>query len=85
MNGQSDMEDYFDSAIHEVVEAFEEIPTTEDARTGIERRHVQAEGFPLTDHDGNVVNEERRFKEDRRNTVIDIDDISEYVQEEKIS
>ncbi|MEJ2115351.1 MAG: hypothetical protein P8X88_04735 [Gammaproteobacteria bacterium] len=38
--GQSDMEDNFDTAIHEVVEEFENIPTTEDTRVGIDRRHL---------------------------------------------
>ncbi len=79
--GQSDMEDYFDSAIHEVVEDFENIPTTEDTRTGIDRRHLEAKEFPLKDSNGNVVAEDRRTQEDRRSEDIDIDDISEYVQE----
>ncbi len=81
IEGQSEMEDYFDSAIHEVVEEFENISTTEDTRTGIDRRHVEAKEFPLKDSNGNVVTEDRRTQDDRRNQDIDIDDISEYVQE----
>lgn len=81
IEGQSDMEDYFDSAIHEVVEEFENIPTTEDTRTGIDRRHIEAKEFPIKDSNGKVVAEDRRTHEDRRSQVIDIDDISEYVQE----
>lgn len=77
-NEQSIMDDNFDSAIHEVAELFEKIPTTEDTRTGIDRRHTDAEGFPLKDSKGEVIAEERRSAEDRRNAKIDIDDISEY-------
>lgn len=75
---QSIMDDNFDNAIHEVVELFEKTPTTEDTRTGIDRRHAKAEGFPLKDNNGEVVAEDRRTAEDRRNAKIDIDDISEY-------
>jgi|GEM_PF-5766472 len=74
------MDDNFDSAIQEVTEIFEKVPTTEDTRTGIDRRHTKAEAFPLTDNSGNTIAEDRRTDEDRRNTEIDIDDISEYVQ-----
>ena len=82
MDGQSNMEDNFDSAIHEVVEAFEQTPTTEDTRTGIDRRFTQAKSFPLTDSDGAVVTKDRRSDNDRRNNIVDIDDITEYIQEE---
>lgn len=75
------MEDNFDSTIHEVVEEFEATPTTEDTRTGIDRRHAQAKGFPLQDNSGEIIDEERRIKNDRRCLEIDIDDISEYIQE----
>jgi hypothetical protein len=75
------MEDNFDSTIHELVEEFETIPTTEDTRTGIDRRHVDAKGFPLQDNSGTIIEEERRIKDDRRCLEIDIDDISEYTQE----
>lgn len=75
------MDDYFDSAIHEVVEDFENIPTTEDTRTGIDRRHIEAKEFPIKDSNGDVVAEDRRTQYDRRSLDIDIDDISEYVQE----
>ena len=74
------MEDNFDSAIHEVVEEFEAIPTTEDTRAGIDRRHMQAKGFPLQDNSGTIIEEERRIL-DRRCLEIDIDDISEYTQD----
>jgi hypothetical protein len=75
------MGDNFDSAIHEVVEDFEAIPTTEDTRSRIERRHLVSEGFPLKDRKGNVILEDRRSHEDRRRLDVDIDDISEYIQE----
>jgi len=75
------MEDNFDTAIHEVVEEFESISTTEDTRTGIDRRHVEAKGFPLIDSAGNTIDEERRVQDDRRCLEIDIDDISEYTQD----
>lgn len=74
------MDDNFDSAIQEVTEIFEKIPTTEDTRTGIDRRHAEAEGFPLKDNNGNIIAEDRRTEEDRRNEEIDIDDISEYLE-----
>ena len=77
------MQDYFDAAISEVVDEFDEILTTEDTRTGIERRHTEAKEFPITDNNGNLIMEDRRTKEDRRHTVINIDDISEYVQDSK--
>ncbi len=73
------MEDKFDSAIKEVTEDFDSVPTTEDPRTGIDRRHTVATEFPIKDHDGNVITKDRRSKQDRRARDIDIDDISEYV------
>ena len=82
MNRQSDMEDYFDTAINEVVDEFETIPTTEDTRSGIDRRQLDTKEFPLKDREGKLVAEDRRNQEDRRNSVINIDDISEYIQEE---
>ena len=75
------MDDKFDSAIHEIVEEFDVIPTTEDTRTGIDRRYKEAKAFPLKDNAGNVIAVDRRTQEDRRNEDIDIDDISEYVSE----
>jgi len=72
------MDDSFDSAIQEVTALFEKTPTTEDPRTGIDRRHAKAEGFPLKDKSGNVIAEDRRTADDRRNAEIDIDDISDY-------
>jgi hypothetical protein len=75
------MDDYFDSAIQEIVKEFDAIPTTEDTRTGIERRHQEAMDFPLKDHDGNLIAKDRRSQEDRRSQDVDIDDISEYIQE----
>ncbi|QMU60580.1 MAG: hypothetical protein GKR92_02260 [Gammaproteobacteria bacterium] len=81
MNGQSDMDDNFDTVIHEVVEEFEKISTTEDMRTGIDRRYQKAKDFPLKDKNGNVIAKDRRSQEDRRNLEIDIDDISEYTQQ----
>ncbi len=81
MSGQIDMDDKFDSAIHEIVEEFDAVPTTEDTRTGTDRRHQEAKAFPLKDKAGNVIAEDRRTQEDRRNEEIDIDDISEYVSE----
>ena len=74
------MDDNFDSALHEVTEIFEKIPTTEDTRTGIDRRYAKAEGFPLKDGNGNVIAEDRRTAKDRRSVEIDIDDISEYIK-----
>lgn len=80
LDGQRDMEDNFDTAIHEVVEEFENILTTEDTRVGIDRRHMEASEFPLKDGGGNVIAKDRRSQQDRRNVDIDIDDISEYIQ-----
>lgn len=80
MYRQSDMDDNFDTLINEVAEVFERIPTTEDTRTGIERRHLVATDFPIKDSSGSVVDKDRRSQEDRRNQEVDIDDISEYVQ-----
>lgn len=80
MYGQSEMDDNFDTVINEVAEVFENIPTTEDTRTGIDRRYRLATDFPLKDNDGNVIAKDRRSKEDRRNLEVDIDDISEYTQ-----
>lgn len=85
MNRQRDMEDYFDTAINEVVDEFETIPTTEDTRTGIDRRHLDTKEFPIKDNQGKLVAEDRRTQKDRRNTIIDIDDISEYIQEENFA
>jgi len=79
-DGQRFMDDNFDSAIQEVTEIFEKVPTTEDTRTGIDRRHQEAKEFPLKDRAGNLVAEDRR-QGDRRNSEVDIDDISEYVSE----
>ena len=76
-----DMDDKFDSAIHEIVEGFEAVPTTEDTRSGIDRRYQKVKDFPLKDKMGNVIAEDRRKHEDRRNEEVDIDDISEYVSE----
>lgn len=81
MNGQSEMEDDFDQTIQNLAEEFDATPTTEDARTGIDRRFKQATEFPLKDKAGNVVAEDRRKDDDRRNENIDIDDISEYTSE----
>ncbi len=81
MGGQINMDDKFDSAIHEIVEEFEAVPTTEDTRTGIDRRLKEAKEFPLKDSTGTLVAEDRRKQDDRRNEEIDIDDISEYVSE----
>ena len=81
MSGQIDMDDKFDSAIHEIVEEFDAVPTTEDTRTGIDRRYQEAKAFPLKDKAGNVIAEDRRKQKDRRNIEVDIDDISEYVSE----
>ncbi|MFK7816256.1 MAG: hypothetical protein AB8B92_07965 [Gammaproteobacteria bacterium] len=80
MYRQSGMDDNFDTLINEVAEVFEHIPTTEDTRTGIERRHQVATDFPIKDSSGSVVDNDRRSQEDRRNQEVDIDDISEYVQ-----
>ena len=74
------MENSFETAIHEVVEEFENIPTTEDTRVGIDRRYIEAKEFPLRDSSGNLVAKDRRSQQDRRNADIDIDDISEYIQ-----
>ncbi len=81
MKGQSDMDDNFDTVIHEVAEEFEKITTTEDTRTGIDRRYLEAKSFPLKDGNGNIIAKNRRSQEDRRNLDIDIDDISEYTQQ----
>ena len=74
-----DMGDKFDTAIKEIVEEFESVPTTEDPRTGIDRRHTVAKEFPIKDSSGNVIDKDRRKKQDRRTKEIDIDDISEYI------
>ncbi len=74
------MDDNFDTLINEVAEVFEHIPTTEDTRTGIERRHQAATDFPIKDSNGVKVLKDRRSQEDRRNREVDIDDITEYVQ-----
>ncbi len=75
------MEDDFDQTIQGVAADFEATPTTEDARTGIDRRFKVAKEFPVKDKAGNLITEDRRRQEDRRNKSIDIDDISEYVSE----
>lgn len=75
------MEDKFDSVIKEITEDFEAVPTTEDPRSGIDRRHAIAKEFPIKDVNGNVVDEDRRLKQNRRSKDIDIDDITEYVSD----
>jgi len=75
------MENNIDAVIHEAIEEFEKIPTTEDTRTGIGRRLLEAKDFPFKDNSGNVIPEDRRSQEDRRNLDVDIDDISEYTQQ----
>ncbi len=74
------MGDNFDTAIHEAVEKFENIPTTEDTRVGIDRRSLEAKEFPLKDSNGKQITKDRRSQKDRRSANIDIDDISEYIQ-----
>ena len=71
------MNDKFDSTIREIVEEFDSTPTTEDPRTGIDRRCQEAKEFPLVDSKGNVIVKDRRSKE-RRAKKIDIDDITDY-------
>ena len=73
------MENSIDTVIHEVVEEFENIPTTEGTRTGISRRHLEAKNFPRKDNCGNIIPEDRRSQGDRRKFDIDIDNISEYI------
>ena len=80
-DGLYDMEDKFDSVIKDITEDFETVPTTEDPRTGIDRRHQVTKEFPLKDSNGNVVDEDRRLKQERRSKDIDIDDITEYVSD----
>ena len=75
------MEDKFDSVIKEITEDFEAVPTTEDPRTGIDRRLTVAKEFPTKDSEGNLINEDRRLNKDRRSKDIDIDDITEYVSD----
>ena len=75
------MEEKFDTVIKEIAEDFETVSTTEDPRTGIDRRHKISKEFPLEDSNGNVIAEDRRKQKDRRSIDIDIDDISEYVSE----
>ena len=75
------MEEKFDTVIKEIAEDFEAVSTTEDPRTGIDRRHKIAKEFPIEDSNGNVIAEDRRKQKDRRSVDIDIDDISEYVSE----
>ncbi len=77
------MNDYFDTAINTIVDEFENIQTTEDTRKGNDRRHLEAKEFPLTDNNGELVAQDRRAQKDRRNNFVDIDDISEYIQDEK--
>ena len=75
------MEEKFDTVIKEIAEDFEAVSTTEDPRTGVDRRHQIAKEFPIEDSNGNVIAEDRRKQKDRRSVDIDIDDISEYVSE----
>lgn len=75
------MAEEFDSAIKEIVEKFGSIQTTEDPRAGVERRYQQTKDFPIKDSKGNVIVDDRRIYEDRRTKNLDIDDISEYVNE----
>ena len=75
------MDEKFDTVIKEIAEDFEAVQTTEDPRTGKDRRHTVAKGFPIKDGKGNVVTEDRRLKKDRRSKDIDIDDITEYVSD----
>ena len=77
------MKDYFDTAINTIVDEFENISTTEDTRKGNDRRNLDSKDFPLMDNNGKVVAQDRRTQKDRRNVIIDIDDISEYIQGEK--
>lgn len=72
------MAEEFDSAIKEFIEGFDRIHTTEDQRTGIDRRHKIAKEFPIKDSKGNLIARDRRTKQERRTDNIDIDDISEY-------
>ncbi len=75
------MNDKFDNVIKDITEHFETVHTTEDPRTGIDRRHHVTSEFPLKDSNGNIVAKDRRKRLDRRANDIDIDDISEYVNE----
>ena len=78
------MKDYFDTAINTIVDEFENISTTEDTRKGNDRRRLNAKEFPLSDNNGKVVVQDRRTQTDRRNTMIDIDDISDLPFSENI-
>ena len=71
------MKDKFDSTIREIVEEFDSTPTTEDPRTGIDRRCQDVKEFPIVDSKGSVIVKDRRNKQ-RRSKNINIDDISDY-------
>ncbi len=72
------MAEEIDSVILEILEDFGTVHTTEDPRTGIDRRHHIANDFPIKDNHGKVVLEDRRNVQDRRTECKDIDDVSEY-------
>lgn len=74
------MEDAFNSAIMDALAGFDSVTTTEDPRTGVERRKCVAKGFPLADSHSNIIAEDRRHHPDRRTNQINIDDIAEYLE-----
>lgn len=75
------MEDTIDIAIMDAFEGFDSVLTTEDQRSGVERRKCLHKEFPLEDANGNIVAEDRRHIPDRRALSINIDDITEYLIE----
>ncbi len=72
-----DMKNDYQHALNEVLEEFDSVQSTEDPRTGGDRRKKAATKFPLTDNQGNIIAEDRR-KQDRRNVDVDINDIDDY-------
>ena len=72
------MAEEFDSAIKEILKDFDTVHTTEDPRTGSDRRHNITKEFPIKDSKGNLIASDRRTQQERRTDNIDIDDISEY-------
>ena len=75
------MDEDFEIALKDVHEKFDSLLTTEDMRSGADRRMRVATSFPLEDDDGNIISEDRRKLTDRRTSDQDIDDITDYLNE----
>lgn len=70
-----------DTALKEAAKGFDSIQTTETTRTGVDRRRQQCKEFPAADSKGNIIAEDRRIIKDRRSEALNIDDISEFVDD----